>query len=467
MEQIPLKQYQNQLDSLIQSPILGNSPMSKDSDSQIPKPCFSRPLTASAVANSLSPRHGPPRKRLYSDRSSNSPPSPEKNSKMAKEGDNELKDLILKLNTDMTNNMSTMKSDLKSQLSESEQRLGDKLENNFNQLTSQITDIRERQDDEVKARIDLGNKVQEQIAELKEKTEVVEKTLDEKIEAAVARHMKSKDTHINATYYQSLVNNIKNHEKDLMIFGIKSDGSPDLVSEIKNKLFKDKLEFELDNFKAVQVGTDIGGKPKPIRVSLPTAEIRNALCKQAFKLPKGQGITIEKCLPQRYRQQNREFRQYGWQLREAANVQTRIVFKGHKLVLEMKEKDEGEIRYDWTIAKEYFPQPVSPTDRTEADHNRQGLKASKTIEQINKNKIIISNLKVTGDKETTKDYFEKEFLEPQDNLKIIEINADKVVDKKILIVTLSSKQDCDYFKETYEKKEFNKVKPRISVMLSK
>ena len=249
---------------------------------------------------------------------------------MAKEGDNELKDLILKLNTDMTNNMATMKSDLKSQLSESEQRLGDKLENNFNQLTSQITDIRERQDDEVKARIDLGNKVQEQIAELKEKTEVVEKTLDEKIEAAVARHMKSKDTHINATYYQSLVNDIKNHEKDLMIFGFKSDGSPNLVAEIKNKLFKDKLEFEVDNFKAVQVGTEIGGKPKPIRVSLPTAEIRNALCKQAFKLPKGQGITIEKCLPQRYRQQNREFRQYGWQLREAANVQTRIVFKGHK-----------------------------------------------------------------------------------------------------------------------------------------
>ena len=279
--------------------------------------------------------------------------------------------------------------------------------------------------------------------------------------------MKSKDTHINATYYQSLVNDIKNHEKDLMIFGFKSDGSPNLVAEIKNKLFKDKLEFEVDNFKAVQVGTEIGGKPKPIRVSLPTAEIRNALCKQAFKLPKGQGITIEKCLPQRYRQQNREFRQYGWQLREAANVQTRIVFKGHKLVLEMKEKDEGEIRYDWTIAKEYFPQPVSPTDRTEADRNRQGLKASKTIEQINKNKIIISNLKVTGDKEATKDYFEKEFLEPQDNLKVVEINADKVVDKKILIVTLSSKQDCDYFKETYEKKEFNKVKPRISVMLSK
>ena len=133
----------------------------------------------------------------------------------------------------------------------------------------------------------------------------------------------------------------------------------------------------------------------------------------------------------------------------------------------MKQHNEGEIKYDWTIAKEYFPQPVSPTDRNEADRNRQGLKPSKTIEQINKNKIIISNLKITGDKEATKEYFEKDFLAPQDNLKVVEINADKVVDKKILIVTLSSKEDCEHFKETYEKKEFNKEKPRISVMLSK
>ena len=249
MEQIPLKQYQNQLGSLIQSPILGNSPMNRDSDSQIPKPSFSRPLTASAVASSLSHSRVHPRKRLHSDRSSNSPPSSEKPSKMTKEETNELKNLILKLNTDMTNNMAAMNTDLKSQLTESEQRLGNKLENNFNQLTSQIAELRERQDDEAKARIDLDTKVQQQIAELKEKAEVVENTLDEKIEAAIARHMKSKDTHINATYYQSLVNDIKNHEKDLMIFGFKPDGSPDLAAEIKSKVFKDILDVDVAKLK--------------------------------------------------------------------------------------------------------------------------------------------------------------------------------------------------------------------------
>ena len=465
MEQIPLKKYQSQLDSLIQSPILGNSSMSKSSDSQIPKPSFSRPITAAGVASALSPSHGRVRKRLYSERKNSSPPSSEKPSKMSKEDTSELKNLLLKLSTDMTTMNSDLKTEFKAQLTDSEQRLGDKFENNFNQLTSQISELRERQDDESKARIDLDNKIQQQIADVSDKVGAVEESLDEKIEAAVARHMKSKDTHINATYYQSLANEIKNHEKDLMIFGFKPDGSPDLVAEIRDKVFKDKLEIKVENFKAVQVGSDLGDKPKPIRVSLPTAEIRNSLCKLSFKLPKG--ITIEKCMPQRYRQQNREFRKYGWQLREAANVQTRIVFKGHKLVLEMKQPNEGEIRYDWTIAREYFPQPVSPTDRTEADRNRQGLKASKTIEQINTNKIIISNLKVTESKEATTEYFEKKFLEPQDNLKVVEINADKVVEKKLLIVTLLSKQDCEYFKETYEKKELNEQKPRISVMLGK
>ena len=71
-----------------------------------------------------------------------------------------------------------------------------------------------------------------------------------------------------------------------MIFGFKPDGSPDLVAEIRDKVFKDKLEIKVENFKAVQVGSDLGDKPKPIRVSLPTAEIRNSLCKQSFKLPK-------------------------------------------------------------------------------------------------------------------------------------------------------------------------------------
>ena len=74
---------------------------------------------------------------------------------------------------------------------------------------------------------------------------------------------------------------------------------------------------------------------------------------------------------------------------------------------------------------------------------------------------------MTGTKEATLDYFENVFLEAADKPKLERVDASKVVTKNILIVTLSSKQECTRFKDTYEKKEFNEKKPRISVMLGK
>jgi hypothetical protein len=198
-------------------------------------------------------------------------------------------------------------------------------------------------------------------------------------------------------------------------------------------------------------------------VSFPSSETRNSVCKQEPKLPKD--IKINKCLPVRYRQPSRDFREYSWQLKEAANVQTRVVFKGHKLVLEMRQPDDGEIKYDWSIAKEYFPQPESPTDRTETQRDRQGLKASKTIEEIGTKRVILSNLTVTADKDATEAYFRNTFLKAEDKHKIESVDSDKVVAKKILVVTLSTKQDCADFKDRYEKIDFNGQKPRISVML--
>ena len=158
-------------------------------------------------------------------------------------------------------------------------------------------------------------------------------------------------------------------------------------------------------------------------------------------------------------------------LREAANVQTRVVFKAHKLVLQFKEHDEtgeeGTIKYDWSIAKEYFPQPESPTDRGEANRNRLGLKPSKTIEQIGTSKVIMSNLNITGDNVATKEYFDKAFVKPEDLDKIVEVNVEKAVAKKLIIVTLHTKEDCTYFKTTYENKKFNGELPRVSVMFER
>ena len=57
------------------------------------------------------------------------------------------------------------------------------------------------------------------------------------------------------------------------------------------------------------------------------------------------------------------------------------------------------------------------------------------------------------------------FVDAADQEKVIEIDADKVTDKKVMIVTLRTKQECSIFKNTYEEKLFNGQKPRISVLL--
>ena len=492
MDPPPFKEYQNELQSLGYSPILGNRESKQASF--IPKLNSDRPkssrISANSVAKNLSSGHVTPRKRLFSE-AQTSPSELDQNSKMTKkerkssdssetkkdQKSSEFSEILSCIKTEIRSvrtDMADTEKRLGDNMADTEKRLGDKLENKFEQLTDQISDLRTKQESEVIARKDLETKVntmQDKVDALSNmieqstpaNAEALAEVIDTKIEEAVARQMRSKDNQINATYYQSLVNELKNHEKDLMIFGFRTDGSPNLENQVRNNVFKDKLGLDIGQFKALQVGTENDGKPKPIRVSFPSSEVRNSVCKQANKLPRG--IQIEKCLPQRYRQKNKDFRHYGWQLKEAANVQTRVVFKGHKLVLEFKEHDKDDNKYDWTIAKEYFPQPVSPTDRGEADRDRRGLKPSKTIEQIETNKVIVSNLNVNADLESTMAYFENNFLEPADRDKVGVVVSDRLMTKNLLIVSLPNKQDCADFKNTYEKKDFNGKKPRISVML--
>ena len=174
-------------------------------------------------------------------------------------------------------------------------------------------------------------------------------------------------------------------------------------------------------------------------------------------------------MPRRYRQKNRDFKEYSWQLKEVAKVKTKTVFKGHKLVLEMKQPDDTttNTKYDWTIVKEYYPEPESPTDRTETNRTREGLKPSKTIEQVDKNVVILSDLTVTADKVTTIGYFQNIYLTGGDREKVLYINADQLTSKRIMIITLIGRQECFDFKTKYEKLEFNGKNPRISVLLGK
>ena len=77
----------------------------------------------------------------------------------------------------------------------------------------------------------------------------------------------------------------------------------------------------------------------------------------------------------------------------------------------------------------------------------------------------MSDLTVTADKVTTTDYFQNTFLTGGDREKVKYINTDQVTSKRIMIITLSNRQECFDFKAKYEKLEFNGKNPRISVLL--
>ena len=172
-----------------------------------------------------------------------------------------------------------------------------------------------------------------------------------------------------ATYFQALANDVKSLEKEVMLYGFRAQGNLNLAQEVVAKIFNDILGLNNIQIKAVLVGTARGDRPQPIKLSFFTLEGRNSVLSNAYKLSKP--MSLEKCIPSRYRNKNKEFRRYGWELKQIdKTITTRTIFKGHKLVLEMKQKDVGDEKFDWTIVKEYYPEPESPTPRDEGSQNR-------------------------------------------------------------------------------------------------
>ena len=294
---------------------------------------------------------------------------------------------------------------------------------------------------------------------------LVTEALSDQINSNTAQ-VKAYNNQAKATYFQSLVNEIKTFEKDMMLYGYKPDGGPDLASEIKMKVFKDIMGIDIPQVKAEFVGNAIGDKPKAIRVSFMSADARNNVLREGYKLPRG--TSVEKSMPRRYRPKNKDFKRFGWELKQVdTSLVTRTVFKGHKLVLEMKQKNEDDTKYDWTIAKEYYPEPESPTDHGEAKRSREGLKPSKTIEMVSKNFVFFSNLTIKEDQGNTVNYFLDTYLTQGDKDKVVAAHAEQVTSKYFMKVELLDRKACHKFKEKYEKLPFNGKTPKVAVFLGK
>ena len=133
----------------------------------------------------------------------------------------------------------------------------------------------------------------------------------------------------------------------------------------------------------------------------------------------------------------------------------------------MKQKNEDDTKYDWTIAKEYYPEPESPTDHGEAKRSREGLKPSKTIEMVSKNFVFFSNLTIKEDQGNTVNYFLDTYLTQGDKDKVVAAHAEQVTSKYFMKVELLDRKACHKFKEKYEKLPFNGKTPKVAVFLGK
>ena len=58
-----------------------------------------------------------------------------------------------------------------------------------------------------------------------------------------------------------------------------------------------------------------------------------------------------------YLQSHKDFKRHAWKLKSLFNVQSQVVFDAHNLVVRYKKKDDGANKFNWVIAKEFYPQP--------------------------------------------------------------------------------------------------------------
>ena len=69
-----------------------------------------------------------------------------------------------------------------------------------------------------------------------------------------------------------------------------------------------------------------------------------------------------------YLQKHKESKRHAWKLKSMFNIQSQVVFDAHNLVVRYKKRDDGANKYNWVIAKEFYPQPEDSLtlSRTEA-----------------------------------------------------------------------------------------------------
>ena len=146
----------------------------------------------------------------------------------------------------------------------------------------------------------------------------------------------------------------------------------------------------------VKLGNPKNGKPAPQKIKLASQADRDDCLRLSKNLKKG--ITLDKCVPKRYIDKYKSFKNLAWQIRVVKNMKTYIGFDRQALQLKVKKQDEGNLRYDWTIYKEYIPKPSKTPTSAKPREPRPGLIPTQPLNDSDTENIcIISGIKDAPD----------------------------------------------------------------------
>ena len=279
----------------------------------------------------------------------------------------------------------------------------------------------------------------------------------------VKTELKGEFKAIDAIWKANLADKVWEAEHNLLVFNCSV--SKTAMDDSKEFLEKEmSIDAETMNKlhlkRATRLGKGKNNQPPPLLLQFSHPSDRNSVLSHSKNL-KGKPFKIEKDVPKMYKKTHSSFKEEAWKLREQFGYQTNIVFNGHLMILQIKNRNSDSEKFHYTNYKEYFPPPreslspyknslpvppgtratppISPTARTKAEASifMSGMKTAITSDLMRTklDEILSSEHKsFVTDIQLKKPDLAIIFCDTWDNCKTIattykEFNGEKVVFK--------------------------------------
>ena len=217
--------------------------------------------------------------------------------------------------------------------------------------------------------------------------------------------------------------------------------SDDMLSKIRIKEVT-KLGNEKSNEKL---------PPVLVRFGHPTE--RNQILPLSRNLKRD--FSIDKFVPKMYLHKHREFKRHAWKLKSLFNIQAQVVFDGHNLVVRYKRKDDGDTKFNWTIAKEYHPRPEDAVQLSRVE-SRDPTKHDTPIIDMSCSATCNRSVIVTGCSEkVTPNNVKAELLSHISDTDHLHIEEIEWKSKGTVCIICKDWKSCKYILDTYNKSKMS------------